>query len=123
MMKQQNETRRDSLEQQMADKEYRSVYTEQHCRQMLALQMRCMRGAQTQAVFAKRLGMSQTMINRLENPLYRGWSLRLIFQIASRLDIAAFVGFMDFGQFIRASDRLGPTVTKPRPWPAGIRKP
>jgi hypothetical protein len=104
------------LAEQMRDKRYRDSYVASHTRQMLARQMRKFRGDASQAAFAETLGKRQTVISRLENPGYTGWTLRTLFDIANALNVAVFVRFVDFATFLKYSDDLSERAMRPSPY-------
>jgi hypothetical protein len=75
--------------------------------------MRKFRGERSQAAFARELGTTQTIISRLENPNYSGWSLRTMLETARKLDVAVFVRFVDFPTFLRYSGDLSEAALHP----------
>jgi hypothetical protein len=91
------------LAEKMHDKEYRDGYVAAHTRQVLAKQMREFRGDTSQIDFAATLDKRQTMVSRLENPNYTGWTLNTLFEVASKLNVAVFVRFVDFSTFLKYS--------------------
>jgi hypothetical protein len=91
------------LAEKMHDKEYRDGYVAAHTRQVLAKQMREFRGAKPQTEFAELIDKRQTMVSRLENPSYVGWTLSTMLEIASKLNVAVFARFVDFPTFLKYS--------------------
>jgi hypothetical protein len=89
------------LAQKMHHKGYRDGYVVAHTRQVLAKQMREFRGTMPQTEFAELLDKRQTVVSRLENPNYSGWTLGTLLEIASKLDVAVFVRFVDFPTFLK----------------------
>lgn len=89
------------LADKMHDKEYRDGYVAAHTRQVLAKQMREFRGNKSQTEFAGLIDKKQTVISRLENPGYSGWTLGTLFEIAAKLNVAVFVRFVDFPTFLK----------------------
>jgi hypothetical protein len=92
------------LIEKMGDKRYRHGYVAAHTRDMLAKQMREFRGEISQTEFAEKLDKRQTMVSRLENPSYVGWTLSTMFEIARKLDVAVFVRFVDFASFLTLAE-------------------
>lgn len=92
------------LAHQFRDKSFRDTYVVAHTRRFLARQMRKFRGSMSQTEFADFLGKKQTVVSRLENPNYTGWTLSTLFEVASKLNIAVFVRFVDFSTFLKYSD-------------------
>jgi hypothetical protein len=93
------------LAEKMHDKEYRDGYVAAHNRQVLAKQMREFRGDKSQTDFAELLDKKQTVVSRLENPSYPGWTLSTLFEVASKLNVAVFVRFVDFPTFLKYSGK------------------
>jgi hypothetical protein len=91
------------LAKKMRDKGYRDGYVAAHTRQVLAKQMREFRGAMPQTEFANLIDKRQTMVSRLENPNYSGWTVGTLLEIASKLNVAVFVRFVDFLTFLKYS--------------------
>jgi hypothetical protein len=89
--------------EKMHNKEYRDGYVAAHTRQVLAKQMREFRGDKSQTEFAEMLEKRQTVVSRLENPSYSGWTLSTLFDIASKLSVAVFIRFVDFPTFLKYS--------------------
>jgi len=101
------------LAEQMQDKRFRDAYVASQNRRMLAHQMRKFRGDESQADFAKTLGKQATIVSRLENPSYSGWSLRTMFEVAQALGVAVFVRFMDFPTFLKYTDDMSEKTLRP----------
>ena len=104
------------LADQMRDKRYRDSYVASHARRTLAQQMRKLRGDDSQASFAEKVSKRQTIISRLENPSYSGWSLRTMLEVAQALDIAVFIRFVDFPTFLKYSGDLSDNALRPAPY-------
>jgi transcriptional regulator with XRE-family HTH domain len=100
----------------MHDKRYRDGYVASHTRQTLAQQMRRFRGDDSQATFAEMIGKRQTIVSRLENPSYSGWTLRTLFEVAQALNVAVFVRFVDFPTFLQYTDDLSDNALRPQPY-------
>jgi hypothetical protein len=104
------------LAEKMRDKEYRDAYVDGHTRQVLARQMREFRGDQSQTEFGEILGKKQTVVSRLEDASYSGWSLRTILEVAAKVNVAVFVRFVDFPTFLKYSQDLSDDALHPRPY-------
>jgi Helix-turn-helix len=98
------------------DKQYRDAYVAAHAREVLAKQMRNFRGGLSQAEYAERIGKQKTVIGRLENPAYTGWSLRTMLDIARKMDVAVFVRFVDFPTFLKYSGDISESALQPMPY-------
>lgn len=102
-----------SLGQKFGDKQYRDSYVASHTRGVLAQQVRNFRGDLSQAGYAEKVDKQKTVIGRLENPGYGGWSLRTMLDIARRENVAVFVRFVDFPTFLRLTGDLSDTALHP----------
>lgn len=104
------------LAEKIRDKGYRDTYVGSHTRQVLARQMREFRGDRPQTEFGELLGKKQTVVSRLEDPSYSGWSLRTILEVASKLNVAVFVRFVDFPTFLKYTEDLSEAALRPEPY-------
>ena len=109
-----------SLAEKFHDKRYRDGYVAAHTRGVLARQMRNFRGELSQQEFAAQIGKQKTVIARLENSAYGGWSLRTMLEIARKRDVAAFVRFVDFPTFLKYSGDLSPDALLPTPYDQNV---
>jgi hypothetical protein len=105
-----------ALAEKFHDKHYRDSYVAGHTRQMLARQMRNFRGELPQGEFGELIGKRQTVVSRLENPNYGAWQLRTMFEIASKLNVAVFVRFVDFPTFLKYSNDFSDRAFHPKPY-------
>jgi hypothetical protein len=96
------------------NKRYRDGYVAAHTREVLAKQMREFRGDQSQSAFAQEMGKRQTVISRLENPSYIGWTLSTMFEIARKRNVAVFVRFVDFPTFLKLSEDMSDSALHPK---------
>lgn len=55
--------------------------------------LRLMRGLKTQAEFAKKLGMQQSAVSRLEMADYSGWTFKTLLRIALKLKARLRISF------------------------------
>jgi hypothetical protein len=107
-----------SLAEKFRETRYRDGYVAAHTRSVLADQVRNFRGHRSQAEYAAKIGKQKTVVGRLENPGYAGWSLRTMFEIARKEGVAVFVRFVDFPTFLKYSDDLSDDAMRPRPYDA-----
>jgi hypothetical protein len=103
-----------SLAEKFRDKRYREGYVAAHTRGVLADQMRNFRGDLSQADYAAKIGKQKTVVGRLENPAYSGWSLRTMLEIARKEDVAVLVRFVDFPTFLGFTDDMSDESLRPR---------
>lgn len=104
------------LAEKMHDAAYRHGYVEAHSRRFLARQMRGFRGERSQTEFGAIIDKRQTVVSRLEDANYRGWTLGTMFEIARKLGVAVFVRFVDFPRFLKYSDDLSDDAICPVPY-------
>lgn len=95
-----------SLAEKFHDKRYRDRYVAAHTRGVLARQMRNFRGDLSQVDFAAKIGKQKTVVSRLENPAYSGWSLRTMLEVAREENVAVLVRFVDFPTFLGFTDDI-----------------
>jgi hypothetical protein len=102
----------EALVSEMRDKEYRDQYVEAFNRQLLARQMRSLRGDRSQAEYGAALDKSQTQIARFEDPTY-GWQTRTVFEIGRKENVAAIVCFVDFETFLQFEGSMSERMLTP----------
>jgi hypothetical protein len=107
------------LAEKFHDKQYRDSYVASHTRGVLAQQMRNFRGDLSQAEYADKIGKQKTVIGRLQNPGYAGWSLRTMLEIAGKENVAVLVRFVDFPTFLGFTDDLSDESLHPRAYDQG----
>jgi hypothetical protein len=107
-------SRSERLLKRLSDKEYRDAYLGSRIRQFLAHQMRSFRGDRSQSEFGKIIGQSQSVISeRLESPSYGKWNLQTLLDIASKLDVALIVQFVDYPTFVKFTDEITEETVRP----------
>jgi hypothetical protein len=104
------------LAEKFRDKRYRDGYVAAHTRGVLARQMRNFRGDLSQAEFAEQIDKQKTMVARLENPGYAGWSIRTMLEIARKRDVAILARFVDFTAFLQYTGDLTGEALQPKPY-------
>jgi hypothetical protein len=105
-----------TLAEKFRDKQYRDAYVAAHTRGVLARQMRNFRGDLSQADFAEEISKQKTMVARLENSAYGGWSLRTMLEIARNRDVAIFCRFVDFPTFLKLTNDFSDEALYPAPY-------
>jgi hypothetical protein len=108
-----NSPRLANLPEKFQDKQYRDGYVAAHTRGVLARQMRNFRGELSQQDFAPQIGKQKTVIARLENPAYGGWSLRTMLDVAREKNVALFCRFVDFPTFLKYTNDLSDEALLP----------
>ncbi len=104
------------LAPKLADKAYRDGYVATHLRTWLAGQVRALRGSMSQKEFGKLIGKPQTVVSRLENPAYGKLTLETLLDVASKLDIALVVRFVDYPTFLVATNDFSEAALRPAPY-------
>jgi hypothetical protein len=101
------------LAPKLADKSYRDSYVSTQMRTWLADQVRALRGDLTQTEFGKLIGKPQTVVSRLEDPDYGKLTLETLLDVASKLDIALLVRFVDHVTFLVATNNFSESALRP----------
>jgi transcriptional regulator with XRE-family HTH domain len=80
----------------------RIKFAESHLNKNLAFQIRAMRASRgwSQEELARRTGMNQNMIYRLENPSYGKPTISTLKRIAAAFDVALVVRFLPFSRLV-----------------------
>ena len=55
----------------------------------------------------------QTVVSRLEDFKYGKWTLQTLFEVASKLDVAVIVRFVDFSTFLRLTNDMSDEASRP----------
>jgi hypothetical protein len=97
--------------------EFRAAYMTQHLRGFLADQIRSLRGTMSQAAFGRLIGKPQSVVSRLEDEDYGKLGLQTLLDIATRLDIAVVVRFVDYPNFLRMTSDFSDDAAAPRSYP------
>jgi hypothetical protein len=107
-------SRNEKLAKKLRNKSYRDAYLGSRIRQFLAHQIRSFRGDRTQAEFGKILDQPQSVISeRLESRSYGKWNLQTLLDIASKLDVALIVQFVDYPTFVRFTHNITNETVRP----------
>jgi hypothetical protein len=104
------------LAPKLADKAYRDGYVSTQLRIWLADQVRALRGDMTQAEFGKLIGKPQAVVSRLEDPDYGRLTIETLLEVASKLDIALLVRFVDHATFLIATNDFSDSALRPAPY-------
>jgi len=105
------------LANKMRDRKvYRDSYVSSMTRQFLARQMREFRGLSSQVEFGVKIDKQQTIVSRLEDPNYGRWTLQTMFEVASKLNVAVLVRFVDFTTFFRVTNDRSRDALLPQPY-------
>jgi transcriptional regulator with XRE-family HTH domain len=99
----------------LLNKEYRDGYLQTHVRSGIAYQIRSLREKTglSQAQFADATGKKQSTISRLEDTDYGRVSVQTLLDIASALNVALLVRFVDFPQFLKTTEDMSPQALAP----------
>jgi transcriptional regulator with XRE-family HTH domain len=100
-----------------ANKRYRDAYIASHTRIFLGGQMTALRQKMSQKDFGALLGKTQSEISQIEDPHYGELTtLRTLFHVAEKLDIALIVRFVDYPTFLRITDDFSQEALRPEPY-------
>lgn len=86
----------------LSNREARNAFVDAELINGLAHQIRVLRQQRgwTQHDLAVKLGTSQTAVSRLEDPSYGRYSVKSLLALGGALDVALYVRFLPFSQFI-----------------------
>jgi transcriptional regulator with XRE-family HTH domain len=94
--------RKESLIEQLKDKEYRDAFVSAHINVGIPFQIRALRDKApwTQKELAENAGMKQSWISKIENPGYSGFSLKTLLKLASVFDVGLVVRFVPISELV-----------------------
>lgn len=94
---------RKGLRGKLRRKPYRDAYVGEHVRRWIAHQIRALRDSRgwNQGEFSRRLGKPQSVVSRLEDASYGKMTINTLLEVASTLDVALLVRFVDYPTFLR----------------------
>lgn len=101
--------------QRFLDKHYRDGYLETHVRTGIAHQIRALRvkAGLNQADFAVATGKKQSTVSRLENTDYGRVSVQTLLDVATAMNVALLVRFVDYSQFLRVTADMSERALAP----------
>lgn len=67
----------------------------------------------SQKEFGQLLGKPQPIVSRLQNPDYGKYSLQTLLEIASKLDVALLVRFVDYPTFLKVTSDFSDEALRP----------
>lgn len=102
-----------SLARKLRSKKYRDSYLSSHIRMFLANQLSSLQGEMSQQEFGQLLGKPQPIVSRLQNPDYGKYSLQTLLEIASKLDVALLVRFVDYPTFLKITSDFSDEALRP----------
>jgi hypothetical protein len=97
----------------LMNKDFRDAYLASQLKSFLADQIRSLRGGMSQKEFSKLLGKPQSVVSRLEDPEYGKVTLHTLLEIASKLDVALIVRFVDYTTYLDATSHTSPEALRP----------
>jgi predicted XRE-type DNA-binding protein len=101
------------LAKKLHSKRYRDSYLSSHIRMFLANQLASLQGEMSQKEFGQLLGKPQPIVSRLQNPDYGKYSLQTLLEIASKLDVALLVRFVDYPTFLKVTSDFSDEALRP----------
>ena len=103
-----------SLWKKFCNKKYRDGYVSSHIKKFLAHQITALRGEKSQTEFGEIIGKPQSVVCRLESPNYGKYSLQTLLDVASKLNVALIVRFVDFPTFLKGTRDFSDEAIRPR---------
>src|SRR6266498_3968386 len=99
-----------ALKAKLKDKNYRNSYVAETLKTALASQIAALRAKEqwTQADLARKVGTTQNVISRLEDPDYGKFSLRTLLDLAAAFDVALLAKFVSLERFVNEFDDVSP---------------
>ena len=98
------------LSEQLKDPKFAKVFEEESGKIDLAIELARIRqeAGISQRELAKRVGTTQSVISRMENPEYTGYSVRMLRRIAAALDVSVKIEFKPIKKSSRRANRHHP---------------
>lgn len=94
------------LSNKFKSKVFRDSWVETHVKRGLAVQLRNLRGEQSQKDFGVKIGKPQNVVSRLEDPNYGSMSVQTLLDIASKIDVGLIVKFVPFGRILKETTNI-----------------
>ncbi len=107
-------SRTERLTEQFKKQKFRKHYFARQLKVFLAAQIRALRGDRTQAQFGELIGKPQSVVARLERESYGKVNLQTLIDIATRLDIALVIRFVNFSTFLEWTKDYSPSALAPQ---------
>jgi hypothetical protein len=107
-------SRNERLAEQFKKEKFRKSYFARQLKVFLAAQIRALRGEKTQTEFGELIGKPQSVVARLEKESYGKVNLQTLIDIASRLDIALIIRFVNFPTFLEWTKDYSPSALAPQ---------
>lgn len=94
------------------DKEFRDSYVESRVRNLVAYQIRALRDLKkwSQEEMATRLGVSQSVVSRLEDPEYGRLTITTLLKLAFAFDVGLTIKFSSHEEFLNQTKDISPTA-------------
>jgi len=100
----------------LENERFRNAYFEKTLKAFLANQIRIIRGDESQTAFGKRLGMTQSVVSRLEDEGYGKLNAQTLIDLAQKLGVALIIKFVDYPTFLQETDNLSEAELRPKPF-------
>lgn len=91
------------LASELADPDFRTSYSAAMLKMFLADQIRALRGDRSQTEFGQTIDKPQSVVSRLENEAYGRVTVQTLIDIASKMDIALLIRFVEWPTFLQAT--------------------
>lgn len=111
-------SRNRQLERALESPGFRHGYMARQLKAFLAQQIRALRGSMRQSEFGEKIGKPQSVVSRLEKQMDKQISIQTLIDIASALDIAVIVRFVDFPTFLKQTEDMSEAAVAPTSYAA-----
>lgn len=105
-------TRIGKLAKKFANEKFRNGYVAESVTGFLAMQIRALRGDDSQTEFGRKIGKPQSVVSRLENQGTVA-NLQTLIDIAQKLKIGIIIRFVDFPTFLKWTDDVSQQAIAP----------
>jgi Helix-turn-helix len=109
-------SRTERLGEQFKKEKFRKSYFARQLKVFLAAQIRTLRGDRTQTEFGELIGKPQSVVARLERESYGKVNLQTLIDIATKLDIALIIRFVNFSTFLEWTKDYSQEALAPQPY-------
>jgi transcriptional regulator with XRE-family HTH domain len=99
-------SRKETVQNIVANKEYRDFYTESYLKKSIPFQLRTMRTERdwSQIKAGEILGKGQNAISRLESPAYGKLTVQTLLEIAKGYDVGLIIKFVPYSRLLKEYD-------------------
>lgn len=98
-----SDKRRNRILKDLGNREYRNAFVAEHIKTGVPFQLHALREKEgwTQEMLTKKSGIAQPRLSLLEDPDYKGFTLKTLLKFASAYDVALIVRFVPFSELFK----------------------